>query len=53
MNLEAEYRQQSMREWLNLLPDFSRQVYQVSQKTQYKTIRTEKTFPVIVLQLST
>jgi serine/threonine-protein kinase len=48
MNLEAEYRPQSMREWLNLLPDFSRQVYQVSQKTQYKTIRTEKTFPVIV-----
>ncbi|UUO13940.1 serine/threonine protein kinase [Dolichospermum heterosporum] len=48
MNLEAEYRPQSMREWLKLLPDFSNQVYQVSQKTQHQTIRTDKTFPVIV-----
>ncbi|MDK2459252.1 serine/threonine-protein kinase [Aphanizomenon sp. PH219] len=48
MNLEVEYRPQSMREWLKLLPDFSNQVYQVSQKTQHQTIRTDKTFPVIV-----
>jgi hypothetical protein len=48
MNLEAEYRPQSMREWLKLLPDFSNQVYQVSQKIEHQTIRTEKTFPVIV-----
>ena len=48
MNLEAGNRPKSMGKWLNLLPDFSNQVYQVSQKTQYKTIRTDKTFPVIV-----
>jgi serine/threonine-protein kinase len=48
MNLETKNRPQSMREWLKLLPDFSNQVYQVSQKTQHQTIRTEKTFPVIV-----
>ncbi|MTJ13074.1 serine/threonine protein kinase [Anabaena sp. UHCC 0187] len=48
MNLEAEYRPQSMREWLKLLPDFSHQVYQVSQKIEHQTIRTEKTVPVIV-----
>ena len=48
MNLEAENRPQSMREWLKLLPDFSNQVYQVSQKIEHQTIKTEKTFPVIV-----
>ncbi|MBD2137292.1 hypothetical protein H6F32_06765 [Anabaena sp. FACHB-1237] len=48
MNLEAENRPQSMREWLKLLPDVSNQVYQVSQKIEHQTIRTEKTFPVIV-----
>jgi hypothetical protein len=48
MNLEAEYRPQSMREWLKLLPDFSNQVYQISQKIEHQTIRTEKTVPVIV-----
>jgi serine/threonine-protein kinase len=48
MNLEAEYRPQSMREWLKLLPNVSNQVYQVSQKIEHQTIRTEKTFPVIV-----
>ncbi|MBD2442016.1 serine/threonine protein kinase [Dolichospermum sp. FACHB-1091] len=48
MNLEAENRPQSMREWLKLLPDFSYQVYQVSQKIEHQTIRTEKTVPVIV-----
>jgi serine/threonine-protein kinase len=48
MNLEAEYRPQSMREWLKLLPDVSNQVYRVSQKIEHQTIRTEKTFPVVV-----
>ncbi|MFM2063119.1 MAG: Serine/threonine-protein kinase PknA [Cyanobacteriota bacterium] len=48
MNLEAEYRPRSMREWLKLLPDFSNQVYQGSQKIEHQNIRTEKTFPVIV-----
>ena len=48
MNLEAENRPQSMREWLKLLPDFSNQVYQVSKKTQHQSIRTEKTIPIIV-----
>ena len=48
MNLEAENRPQSMREWLKLLPDVGNQVYQVSQKIEHQTIRTEKTFPVIV-----
>ncbi|MBE9256911.1 serine/threonine-protein kinase [Dolichospermum sp. LEGE 00246] len=48
MNLEAENRPQSMRQWLKLLPDFSNQVYQVSQKIEHQTIKTEKTFPVIV-----
>ncbi|MBD2292526.1 serine/threonine protein kinase [Anabaena sphaerica FACHB-251] len=48
MSLEAENRPQSMREWLRLLPDFSNQVYQVSQKIEHQTIRTEKTVPVIV-----
>ena len=48
MNLEAENRPQSMREWLKLLPDFSNQVYQISQKIEHQTIRTEKTVPVIV-----
>ncbi|MFO5527877.1 MAG: hypothetical protein ACLBM1_08615, partial [Cuspidothrix sp.] len=48
MNLEAENRPQSMREWLKLLPDVGNQVYQVSQKIEHQTIRTEKTVPVIV-----
>ncbi len=48
MNLEAEYRPQSMREWLKLLPNVSNQVYRVSQKIEHQTIKTEKTFPVIV-----
>ena len=48
MNLEAENRPQSMREWLKLLPDFSYQVYQVSQKIEHPNIRTKKTVPVIV-----
>ena len=48
MNLETENRPQSMREWLKLLPDFSNQVYQVSQKIEHQTIRTDKTFPVVV-----
>ena len=48
MNLEAESRPRSMREWLKLLPDFRNQVYQVSQKIEHQTIKTEKTVPVIV-----
>jgi serine/threonine-protein kinase len=42
MNLEAEYRPQSMREWLKLLPDFSNQVYQVSQKISCCAAKSNK-----------
>lgn len=48
MNLDAVNRPQSMRQWLNLLPNFSNHVYHISQKTQHQTIRTEKTIPVII-----
>lgn len=46
MNLEAENRPKSMRQWLKLLPDFSNQVYQVSQQIEHQTIKNEKTFLV-------
>lgn len=48
MNLEAENRPKSMREWLKLLPNFSNQIYQVNNKIEHQTIKTDKTFPVIV-----
>ena len=53
MNLEAENRPQSMREWLKLLPDFKsivsgNKVYQFSNKREETTIKINKTYPTVL-----
>ncbi len=53
MNLEAENRPQSMEEWLKLLStvkgvNFSDKVFHVTNKIEERTVKTNKTFPVIV-----
>ena len=52
MNLEAEYRPQSMREWLNLLSVFKgvnsvNNVYHPVYKKEQKSVKIDKTYSVI------
>jgi hypothetical protein len=53
MNLEAEYRPQSMREWLKLLStvkggNSGNNVYKFSNNKEEKTVKIDKTYPVFV-----
>jgi hypothetical protein len=53
MNLEAENRPQSMGQWLKLLlaakdVNSGNNVFHITNKTEERTVKTDKTYPVIV-----